>query len=156
MNLNATLIGQIFAFAVFIWFCMKYVWPFLTKAMDERQKKIADGLEASNRAERDLKLAQEKATTQIREAKEQAADIIEQANKRASQIVDEAKGQANKEGERLKVAAQAEIEQEVNRAKEHLRQQIATLAVAGAAKILETSIDEKAHSELINKLAEEL
>ena len=156
MNLNATLIGQIFAFAVFIWFCMKYVWPFLIKAMDERQKKIADGLEASNRAERDLKLAQEKATTQIREAKEQAADIIEQANKRASQIVDEAKGQANKEGDRLKVAAQAEIEQEVNRAKEHLRQQISMLAVAGAAKILETSIDEKAHSELINKLAEEL
>ncbi len=156
MNVNATLIGQIIAFAVFIWFCMKYVWPFLIKAMDERQKKIADGLEAANRAERDLKLAQEKATTQIREAKEQASDIIEQANKRASQLIDESKEQARKEGERLKAAAQAEIEQEVNRAKEQLRQQISALAVAGAAKILETSIDEKAHSELINKLAEEL
>lgn len=156
MNLNATLIGQILAFSVFVWFCMKYVWPFLARAMDERQKKIADGLEAANRAERDLKLAQEKATTEIREAKENAADIIEQANKRANQIVDEAKDQAKQEGLRLKAAAQAEIEQEVNRAKEQLRKQVAILAVAGATKILESSIDESSHSQLLDKLAAEL
>ncbi len=156
MNINATLIGQIIAFAVFVWFCMKFVWPPLINAMQERAKKIADGLDAANRAERDLKLAQEKATSQMREAKEQAAQIIEQANKRANQIIDEAKESARQEGERLKVAAQADIEQEVNRAKENLRLQVSTLAVAGASKILETSIDVEKHNALLNKLAEEL
>lgn len=156
MNINLTLIGQIIAFAVFVAFCMKFVWPPLINAMQERAKKIADGLDAANRAERDLKLAQEKAGTQLREAKEQAAQIIEQANKRANQIIDEAKEAARQEGERLKTAAQAEIDQEVNRAKETLRTQVSTLAVAGASKILETSIDVEKHNELLNKLAEEL
>lgn len=156
MNINLTLIGQIIAFAVFVWFCLKFVWPPLISAMQERQKKIADGLDAANRAERDLKLAQEKATSQMREAKEQAAQIIEQANKRATQIIDEAKDAARQEGDRLKAAAQAEIDQEVNRAKENLRTQVSALAVAGASKILETSIDVEKHNELLNKLAEEL
>ncbi len=156
MNINLTLIGQIIAFAVFVWFCLKFVWPPLISAMQERQKKIADGLDAANRAERDLKLAQEKATSQLREAKEQAAQIIEQANKRANQIIDEAKEGARQEGDRLKAAAQAEINQEVNRAKEILRTQVSTLAVAGASKILEASIDVEKHNELLNKLAEEL
>lgn len=156
MNINLTLIGQIIAFAVFVWFCLKFVWPPLISAMQERQKKIADGLDAANRAERDLKLAQEKATSQMREAKEQAAQIIEQANKRSNQIIDEAKEAARQEGDRLKAAAQAEIDQEVNRAKENLRTQVSTLAVAGASKILETSIDVEKHNELLNKLAEEL
>jgi len=156
VNINLTLIGQIIAFAVFVAFCMKFVWPPLINAMQERAKKIADGLDAANRAERDLKLAQEKAGTQLREAKEQAAQIIEQANKRANQIIDEAKEAARQEGERLKTAAQAEIDQEVNRAKETLRTQVSTLAVAGASKILETSIDVEKHNELLNKLAEEL
>lgn len=156
MNINLTLIGQIIAFAVFVAFCMKFVWPPLINAMQERAKKIADGLDAANRAERDLKLAQEKAGSQLREAKEQAAQIIEQANKRAGQIIDEAKESASQEGERLKAAAQAEIDQEVNRAKENLRTQVSELAVAGASKILETSIDVEKHNELLNKLAEEL
>ena len=156
MNINLTLIGQIIAFAVFVWFCLKFVWPPLISAMQERQKKIADGLDAANRAERDLKLAQDKATSQMREAKEQAAQIIEQANKRATQIIDEAKEAARHEGDRLKAAAQAEIDQEVNRAKENLRSQVSTLAVAGASKILETSIDIEKHDALLNKLAEEL
>ena len=156
MNINLTLIGQIIAFAVFVWFCLKFVWPPLISAMQERQKKIADGLDAANRAERDLKLAQEKATSQLREAKEQAAQIIEQANKRANQIIDEAKEGARQEGDRLKAAAQAEINQEVNRAKEILRTQVSTLAVAGASKILEASIDVEKHNDLLNKLAEEL
>jgi F-type H+-transporting ATPase subunit b len=124
VNINLTLIGQIIAFAVFVAFCIKFVWPPLINAMQERAKKIADGLDAANRAERDLKLAQEKATSQMREAKEQAAQVIEQANKRATQIIDEAKETANQEGERLKAAAQAEIDQEVNRAKETLRTRV--------------------------------
>jgi len=156
VNINLTLIGQIIAFAVFVAFCMKFVWPPLINAMQERAKKIADGLDAANRAERDLKLAQEKATSQIREAKEQAAQVIEQANKRASQIIDEAKETARQEGERLKAAAQAEIDQEVNRAKETLRTRVSELAVAGASKILGTSIDVEKHNALLDKLAEEL
>jgi len=156
VNINLTLIGQIIAFAVFVAFCMKFVWPPLINAMQERAKKIADGLDAANRAERDLKLAQEKATSQMREAKEQAAQVIEQANKRASQIIEEAKDTARQEGERLKVAAQAEIDQEVNRAKETLRNRVSELAVAGASKILETSIDVEKHNALLDKLAEEL
>jgi F-type H+-transporting ATPase subunit b len=156
VNINLTLIGQIIAFAVFVAFCMKFVWPPLINAMQERAKKIADGLDAANRAERDLKLAQEKAGSQLREAKEQAAQIIEQANKRASQIIDEAKESAHKEGDRIKVAAQAEIDQEVNRAKETLRTRVSELAVAGASKILETSIDVEKHNALLDKLAEEL
>jgi F-type H+-transporting ATPase subunit b len=156
VNINLTLIGQIIAFAVFVAFCMKFVWPPLINAMQERAKKIADGLDAANRAERDLKLAQEKATSQMREAKEQAAQVIEQANKRATQIIDEAKETARQEGERLKAAAQAEIDQEVNRAKETLRTRVSALAVAGASKILETSIDVEKHNALLDKLAEEL
>jgi F-type H+-transporting ATPase subunit b len=156
VNINLTLIGQIIAFAVFVAFCIKFVWPPLINAMQERAKKIADGLDAANRAERDLKLAQEKATSQMREAKEQAAQVIEQANKRATQIIDEAKETANQEGERLKAAAQAEIDQEVNRAKETLRTRVSALAVAGASKILETSIDVEKHNALLDKLAEEL
>lgn len=156
MNINLTLIGQIIAFAVFVAFCMKFVWPPLINAMQERAKKIADGLDAANRAERDLKLAQEKATSQMRDAKEQAAQVIEQANKRANQIIDEAKETARQEGERLKAAAQAEIDQEVNRAKETLRTKVSELAVAGASKILETSIDVEKHNALLDKLAEEL
>ncbi len=156
MNINATLIGQIITFAIFVWFCMKYVWPPLLSAMQEREKKIADGLDAANRAERDLELAKEKAASQLRESKEKAAEIIEQANKRANQIVDEAKETARAEGERLVAAAQAEVEQEVNRAKEALRKQVSELAVEGAAKILGKSVDASAHADLLNKLTEEL
>ncbi|MEH6625491.1 MAG: F0F1 ATP synthase subunit B [Motiliproteus sp.] len=156
MNINATIIGQAIAFFFFTWFCMKFVWPPLTEALRERQKKIADGLDAAERASRDLELAKEKATQALREGKEQASGIIDQANKRASQIVDEAKEQATTEGDRLKVAAKAEIDQEINRAKEALRSQVAILAVAGAEKILGKSVDSKAHVELVDKLAAEL
>ncbi|WP_221793225.1 F0F1 ATP synthase subunit B [Oceanobacter mangrovi] len=156
MNINATLIGQIITFAIFVWFCMKFVWPPLLSAMQEREKKIADGLDAANRAERDLELAKEKAASQLRESKEKAAEIIEQANKRANQIIDEAKETARAEGERLIAAAQAEVGQEVNRAKEALRKQVSELAVTGAAKILGKSVDASAHAELLNTLTEEL
>ena len=156
MNINLTLFGQTIAFAIFVWFSMKYVWPPITAAMAERQKKIAEGLDAAGRAQRDLDLAQEKASQTLRETKEQATQIIEQANKGANLIVEEAKEQARSEGERLIAAAKAEIEQEVNRAKDDLRAQVAVLAVRGAEQILGAEIDAKAHSELVNKLASQL
>ena len=156
MNINLTIIGQAIAFAIFVIFCMKYVWPPITAALAERKKKIAEGLDAADRAERDLQLAKEKAAADMRQSKEEAAAIIEQANKRANQIIDEAKEQAREEAERVKASAQAEIEQEANRAKEALRAQVAVLAVAGAEKILEASIDEQAHAQLVEKLAAEL
>lgn len=156
MNINLTLIGQTISFALFVLFCMKFVWPALISVMEEREKKIADGLDAADRADKDLELAQKKATQQLREAKEEAAAIIEQANKRANQIVEEAKDQAVVEGDRLKAAAEAQIEQEVNRAKEDLRGKVAALALAGAEKVLGASIDESANSELVNQLAAEL
>jgi F-type H+-transporting ATPase subunit b len=156
VNINLTLIGQIITFAIFVAFCMKFVWPHLLGAMQEREKKIADGLDAANRAARDLELAQKEAAGKLREAKEQAAEIIEQANKRANQIVDDAKETARTEGERIVAAAQGEIEQEADRAKEALRKQVSELAVAGAAKILGKSVDASAHDELLNTLAEEL
>lgn len=156
MNLNATIIGQSIAFFVFVWFCMKYVWPPITSILEERQRKIADGLEAAERAQKDLNLAQNKAAEELRDAKRQGAELIEQANKRANQIVDEAKEKARDEGQRLITAAKAEIEMEVQRAREGLRAQVAAIAVAGAERILESSIDQAANEELVKKLASEL
>ena len=156
MNINLTLFGQMVTFAFFVWFCMKFVWPVIIEAMEERQKQIADGLDAAERALRDLELAQNKATDQMKEAKQEAAGIIDQANKRANQIIDEAKQQAVAEGDRIKAAAQADIEQEINRAKEELRASVAGLALAGAKKVLEASIDEKSNRALVDKLAAQL
>ncbi|WP_462380390.1 F0F1 ATP synthase subunit B [Pseudomonas sp. Marseille-QA0892] len=156
MNINATLIGQSVAFFIFVLFCMKFVWPPVITALRERQKKIADGLDAASRANRDLELAQEKAGEQLREAKAQAAEIIEQAKKRANQLVDEAREQARDEAERVKAQARAEIEQELNGVKDALRAQVGALAVSGAEKILGSSIDQNAHAELVNKLAAEI
>lgn len=156
MNLNLTLIGQAIAFAVFVWFCMKFVWPPVMQALQERQKKIADGLDAASRATRDLELAQEQAAEQLKESKEQAAEIIEQAHKRANQMIEEARDNARLEGERMIESARGEIEQETQRAKEELRAQVATLAIQGAERILDSSIDEAKHRELVDKLAAEL
>ena len=156
MDFNLTFIGQSVAFFVFWWFCQAKVWPLFANILEERKKKIADGLEAADRAQRDLVLAQEKFTDSLKEAKVEAAAIVDQANKRASQIVEEAKEQAREEGKRLIAGANAEIEQEMNRAKEVLRSQVAAIAIAGAEKILESSIDQAANEELINKLAGEL
>lgn len=156
MNINATVIGQTIAFAVFVWFCMKYVWPPMMQALNDRQKKIADGLAAADRATTDLQLAQKRVVEELAEAKRQSQDIIEQANRRANQVIEEAKDQARAEGDRLKAAAQAEIDQEVNRAREVLRSQVATLAVAGAEKILGENLDEAANSRLVDDLAAEL
>lgn len=156
MNINMTLIGQTIAFAIFVWFCIKYVWPPISNALHERQKKIADGLDAASRAHRDLELAQERADQTLRESKEQASQILEQANKRSSQMIEEAREQARAEGERLVANARAEIDQEINRAKDELRAQVSHLAIIGAERVLEASVDEKAHRDLLNKLAAEL
>lgn len=156
MNFNATLLGQTIAFIFFVWFCKKYVWPLFAAVLEERKKRIADGLEAAARAEKDLELAQQKSTEKMKEAKAEAAAIIDQANKRAAQIVDEAKEQAREEGRRIIAGANAEIEQEVNRAKEALRAQVSAIAISGAEKILEKAVDPAANEEMLNRLASEL
>jgi F-type H+-transporting ATPase subunit b len=156
VNINLTLIGQMIAFVCFVVFCMKYVWPPILAAMAEREKKIADGLAAADRASHDLELAKEKAVERLKEAKEEAAGIVDSANKRAGQLVEEAKEAAVVEADRVKTSAQAEIEQETNRAREQLRSQVAALSLAGAEKVLGSAIDQDAHNELVEKLASEL
>ena len=156
MNINLTLIGQTVTFIVFIWFCKSYIWPPLVAAMRERQKAIADGLAASERAEKDLELAQARVADQLREAKEEAQQIIEQARSRATMMIEEAKNDARDEGERLLEAARAEIDQEVNRAKENLRQDVSRLALTGAERILKSSVDPAKHNDLLDQLVTEL
>ncbi len=156
MNLNYTLFGQMIFFIVFVLFCMKFVWPPITAAMADRAKKIADGLAAADKADKDLELAKEKAASDMKDAKAQAAEIIEQAKKRGDQMVDEAKEKAQEEAERIRAAAEAEVEQQVSQAKEALRAQVATLAVSGAEKILESSVDASKHSDMLDKLAAQL
>ena len=152
MNMNATLIGQAIAFAIFIAFCMKYVWPPIMQALEERTKKIADGLAAAERGRHEQELAEKRAQQVIHEAKEQANDIISQAQRRGNDIVDESTESARVEGERILTTAQAEIEQEANRAKDELRGQVGTIALVGAAKILNREIDDKAHTDLLEEL----
>lgn len=156
MNINATLLGQAIAFAFFVWFCMKFVWPPLIAAIEERQKKIQDGLTQAERAGKNLELAQAKVADQLKQAKAKAAEIIEQANKRGTEIVDEAKNEAQVERNKIITQGNAEVETERNRAREELRQQVATLAIAGAEKIIKRSIDKEANSDIIDKLVAKL
>ena len=156
MNINFTLIAQAIAFAVLIWFTVKFVWPPLLNAIEARQKEIADGLAAAADGRNALEAAAKKSEVTLTEAKQKASEIIVQAEKRSTQIIEEAKANAKVEGDRIIAGAKAEIDQEVNRAKEGLRAQVATLAIAGAEKILRKEIDAKAHSELLSKLAAEL
>lgn len=156
MNLNYTIIGQSITFFVFVWFCWKFIWPPLIAAMEERQAAIAEGLAAAERAAKDLELAQDRATDQLKEAKEEAAQLIEQARGRANQMIEEAKNDARDEGERLKEAAKADIELELNRAKEALRSQVATLVVSGAERVLAADIDANRHAQLLDQLATDL
>jgi F-type H+-transporting ATPase subunit b len=156
MNFNATLIGQSITFIVFVWFCMKFIWPPIMNALDARKKKIADGLAAAERGVHEKALAEERAKEILGEAKEQAGEIINRADKRAAEIVDEAKDDARTEGDRLKMAAQAEIEQEITRVKEDLRGQVVSIALAGAGKVLEREVDAATHGEMLDKLAAEI
>ncbi|OUR65781.1 F0F1 ATP synthase subunit B [Methylophaga sp. 42_25_T18] len=152
MNLNATILGQMIAFALFVAFCMKYVWPPIMAALEERNKKIADGLAAAERGRHEQELAEKRAQQVIHEAKDQASEIISQAQRRGNEIVDESKDNAHVEGDRILTSAKAEIEQEANRAKDELRLQVGSVALAGAAKILSREIDDKAHTDLLEEL----
>ena len=153
MNINATLIGQFITFFVFVWICMKFIWPPIMAALQARQKRIADGLAAAERGVHEQELAEKRAKDLLVEAKGQSVEIINLAQKRAGEIVEEAKGGARAEGERLLAAARAEIEQEVNRAKEQLRAQVALIVVSGAEKVLGREIDAQTHAGMLNELA---
>ena len=156
MNFNFTLVGQLLAFILFVWFCMKYVWPPMLKILEEREKEIADGLNAASEGRRELEEANARKEEILGEAKKEAADLVGQANQRANQLVEEAKTSAQEEADKIKVSAQNDIEQSAKRAREELRSEVATLAVAGAEKILNSEIDEKKNSELIDELTKEL
>ena len=156
MNLGATLIGQSITFLIFVWFCMKFIWPPIRNAMRERQEAIAAGLAASEEADKKLADAASGAEAELERAKQEAAGILEQARQRANQMVEEAKNDAREEGERIIEAARAEIDQEVNRAKETLRGQVSALVVSGAEQVLEGSVDASRHATMLDKLAAEL
>ena len=156
MNFNFTLIGQLLAFTLFVWFCMKYIWPPMLNILEEREKEIADGLNAASDGRRELKEANVKKEEILAEAKKEAADLVNQANQRASQLVEAAKTSAQEEAEKINVSAHNDVEQSVKKAREGLRSEVATLAVAGAEKILNSEIDEKKNSELIDELTKEL
>lgn len=153
MNINLTLIGQAITFAIFVWFTMKFVWPPIMAALDERENKIADGLAAARRGEETLEQARHDATTILQEAKTKAAEIIEQANRRASGLVDEAKVQAREEGDRIVAAAKSEVEQMSIQARETLKRDVAKIAVLGAERVLERSIQSADHEALLDNLA---
>jgi F-type H+-transporting ATPase subunit b len=156
MNINATLIAQALSFAILIWFTVRFVWPMITDAMDERNRRIADGLAAAERGRQDLQQASQRTADMVREAKQQAQDILAQAERRGAQLVEEAKQAAVAEGQRLIAGAKAEIGQEVARAREGLRNQVAQLAVAGAEKILRREVDARAHAALLTEIQGQL
>ena len=156
MDLNLTLIGQTIAMIVFVWFCMKFVWPPIVAIIEERQTQIADGLAAAEKGSRSLEEAEAQIASIVEDARGQARQIVDQANQRANGIVEEAREGAVKERDRILASAQAEVEQEVNRARDELRGQVAAIAVAGAEKILAREIDGNAHRELLDQLAGEI
>ncbi|TCS70717.1 F-type H+-transporting ATPase subunit b [Sulfuritortus calidifontis] len=156
MNINMTLIGQSITFFLFVWFCMKFVWPPVVNALEARRKQIADGLAAADRGKHELELSAKRASENLHEAKQKAAEIIAQAEKRAAQLIDEAKETAKAEGDRMIAGAKSEIEQEIMRAREQLRGEVAALVVAGAEKILRREVDAKAHGDLLEAVKNEL
>ncbi len=156
MNINATLIGEATAFALLIWFCVRFIWPPLLNAISERQQKIADGLEAAERARAELKQADTQVAEEVRKARQQATEIIGKAQQQASQILDKARTDAQTEVSRQQAGAQTEIARMTERAREELRGQVAMLAVQGAEKILQREIDPAAHKALLDQLVTEL
>ena len=156
MDINLTLIGQTIAMIVFVWFCMKFIWPPILNAIEERQKQIEDGLAAADKGEQKLDQARAEAGEIVSDARKQATSILDQAHARANEIVAEGKTDGVKERERQLAAAKAEIEQETNKAREELRGQVSAIAIASAEKILNREIDGKAHEDILGKLAQEL
>ena len=151
-----TLLGQMISFAILIWFTVKFIWPPLMQAIEERQQKIAEGLAAADNAQKNLAQSQDKVNEELKAARSKANEIIEQAHQRANQLIDAAKSDAIAEGNRQKALAEAEIEAAANRAKEDLRKQVSALAVSGAEKLLKREIDANAHKALIDDLAAQL
>ena len=156
MDINATLIGQVLGFLILVWFTWKFIWPPLLGAIEERQKKIADGLAAADRGQKDLEDAKATAGDIIREARDKAVQVVEQANKRSGELIDEAKHTAVAEGERLVTAARTEVATESARARDGLRREVAALALAGAERLLGREVDARAHAELLEQLAAEI
>ena len=156
MDINLTLIGQTIAMIVFVWFCMKFIWPPILEAIEERQQQIADGLAAAEQGEERLEQARAESDEIVADARRQATSILDQAHARANEIVNEGKSDGVKERERQLTAAKAEIEQEGNKAREELRGQVSAIAIASAEKILNREIDGKAHEDILSKLAQEL
>ena len=156
MNINLTLFAQAATFALFIWFTAKFVWPHLMRAIEARQKQIAEGLAAAERGKQDLEQAAVRTADMLREARQQAQEVLAQADRRAAQMIEEAKNAAAEQGARLVAGAKAEIDQEVSRARETLRTQVAALAVAGAEQILRREVDAKAHADLLASVQSQL
>ena len=156
MNFNLTLIAQAITFAAFIWFCVKFVWPPLVRAIETRQKTIADGLAEAERGRSSLADAQKQTEVIVREARERAQELVAAAEKTAAQRVEESKTQAKTEGDRLVAAAKAQIEQEVQSARQKLREQVAALAVSGAEKILAREVDARTHADMLDRLKAQL
>jgi len=156
VNFNLTLIGQSISFAIFVWFTMKFVWPFITKAMAEREQRIADGLAAADKGQEKLEEAEQRYQELVGEGKQQASEIIAQANKRGDEIVEESKQAAREEAERIKKSAQADIENEVAQVREKLKHEVAKLALIGAEQILTREVDKQAHNDMLDKICAKL
>jgi F-type H+-transporting ATPase subunit b len=156
MNINLTLIGQAISFGIFVWFCVKYVWPPLLKALEERETRIADGLAAAEKGQRDLESAGQKVEEILQEGRNKAQEFIAQSQRRGDEIIEQAKHTAIEEGERLLAAARGQIGQERNEARESLRKEVAVLALTGAEQVLMREIDAAAHREVLDKLTAEL
>ncbi len=156
MSINATLIGQMITFSLLVWFTMKYIWPPIIEALEERKKKIADGLAAAEKGHHEMERAEKRSVSALKDAKSQAADIVNLAQKRAGEIVEESKDTAKLEGERLISVAKAEINQQLQQAKQNLRKEVAALAVDAAEKILQSEIDQKKHRKVLNDVSKQL
>jgi len=156
MNINLTLLGQAISFAIFVWFCMKYVWPPIMKALEERSSTIADGLAAAEQGKRDLEQAKEKVAKLMSDGKDKAQDFIVLAQRRAEEIVEAAKDEAKREAEKIKLIAEAEIKQERNQARENLRREVAELVISGAEQVLMREIDDKSHHEILEQMSSRL
>ena len=156
MNLNATLFAQLIVFGILVWFTMKFVWPPIVKALDERAEKVAEGLAAAERGKSDFEQAEKKVAELLAEGRNQVAEMVANAEKRAAQIVEEAKQQAVGEAARITAQAKADVEQETNRAREALREQVAALAIKGAESILRSEVDASRHAQMLANLKQEL
>jgi F-type H+-transporting ATPase subunit b len=152
MDFNATLIGEMLSFAILIWFCVHFIWPYINQAIEERQVKIAEGLNAAERAHAELKSADVKVAAEIKVARQQATEIIDRAQQQANQIIDKARGEAIVEINRLKATAQDDIASMAQRARDQLREQVGALAVQGASKIVQREIDPSMHKALLDQL----